>query len=140
MATWKHELSQPPTEPRALELWLQHAAGFIVFQDIRRYAKERIDPALTEDSRAAAEKAIDDTVYGLMMVIDGVTGRIANDNHAVYIDFIARLATRGDAEDGRVVSEIDLRKGDGMCMGYHGWLEDDFGEYPIAVPRPGTAS
>lgn len=65
MATWEHELVGPPSKPRALELWLQHAAGFILFE-----------------------------------------------------------------------SELDLRQGDGMCIGYHGWREGDFGKHPIAVPRP----
>lgn len=47
MATWEHELLDPPPEPRARELWLQHAAGLIVFEDVRRYAIDQIDPALT---------------------------------------------------------------------------------------------
>jgi hypothetical protein len=138
MATWQHELVDPPAEPRARELWLQHAAGFIVFEDIRRYAMERIDPALTVEARAAVQKGIDDAVYGLMMVIDGVTGGISDASHTVYIDFIVRLARRGDAETGAVLSEVDLGQGDGMCMGYHGWLEGDFGKDPIAAPRPDT--
>ncbi len=32
------------------------------------------------------------------MVIDGVAGGISNASRTVYIDFIARLATRGDSE------------------------------------------
>ena len=128
MATWQHELVDPPADPRARELWLQHAAGFIVFEDVRRYAMERIDPALTPEARAAVQKGIDEAVYGLMMIIDGVTGGIWNTNHAIYIDFIVRLATRSDAVNGDVLSEVDLGKGDGMCMGYHGWLEVDFPE------------
>ena len=136
MATWQHELVDPPTEPRSRELWLQHGAGLIFFEDVRRYAMERIDPALTGEARAAVQKGIDDAIYGLMMVIDGVSGGISNASHTVYIDFIVRLATRGDSEKGGVLSEVDLRHGDGMCMGYHGWLEGDFGKDPVAVPRP----
>jgi len=136
MATWQHELVDPPAEPRARELWLQHAAGFIVFEDIRRYATERIDPALSVEARAAVQKGIDDAVYGLMMVIDGVTGGLSNASHTLYIDFFVRLAQRGDSTADRVQSEVDLRQGDGMCMGCHGWLEGDFGEEPVAVPRP----
>ena len=34
-----------------------------------------------------------------------------------------------------VVAAIDLREGDGMCMGYHGWREGDFGKHPVAVPK-----
>jgi hypothetical protein len=129
----------PPTEPRAPELWLQHAAGFIIFEDVRRYAMERIDPALPDEARDAVQKGIDDAVYGLMMVIDGVTGGLSNTNRTVYIDFLVRLATRGDSEGG-LLSEVDLRQGDGMCMGYHGWREGDFGKDPIVVARPSTES
>ena len=136
MATWKQELVEPPTEPRARELWLQHAACLIVFEDVRSYATEKIDPALSDEVCAAVQKGIDDAVYGLMMVIDGVTGAISNPSHNVYIDFIVRFATRGDSKD--CLSEANLREGDGMCMGYHRWCEGDFGEYPIAVPRTDT--
>ncbi|MBL8891842.1 MAG: hypothetical protein JNL67_17840 [Planctomycetaceae bacterium] len=138
MATWEHELVDPPTEQRARELWLQHAAGFIAFEDIRCYAMERIDPDLTGKARTAVQKGIDDAVYGLMMVIDGVSGRISNASHTVYIDFIVRLASRSDSKAGEVQSEVDLRNGDGMCMGYHGWLEGDFGEDQVVVARPDT--
>jgi len=140
MATWQHQLVDPPTEPRARELWLQHAAGFIVFEDVRRYAMDRIDPALPEDVRAAMQAGIDDAVYGLMMVIEGVTGGLSNARHTVCIDFIARLAARDDSGDGGVLSEVDLRQGDGMCMGYHGWLAGDFGKHQVAVPQSGSAS
>src|SRR6476620_984596 len=136
MATWQHELVDPPAETRARELWMQHAAGFIVFEDIRRYAMEKIDPTLTVEARAAVQKGIDDAVYGLMMVIDGVTGGIWNSNHTLFIDFIVRLARRDDLMTGEVLSEVDLRQGDGMCMGYHGWLEGDFGKDLVAAPRP----
>ena len=138
MATWQHELVDAPTEPRARELWLQHAAGFIIFEDVRRYATERIDPALPRDVRAAVQKEIDDAAGGLMQVIDGVTGGLSNASHTVYIDFIARLASRGVSGNCDVLSEINLRQGDGMCMGYHGWLEGDFGKSPVAVPKRST--
>lgn len=29
MATWEHQLVDPPTDERAREVWLQHAAGFM---------------------------------------------------------------------------------------------------------------
>ena len=111
MATWQHELVDPPTEARDRELWLQHAAGFILFEDVRRYAMERIDPALTDEVRAAVKKGIDDAVYGLMMVIDGVTGGVSNAIHTVYIDFIIRLAARGDSKTGGVLSESHVEEG-----------------------------
>jgi hypothetical protein len=133
MATWQHELVDPPKEERARELWLQHAAGFILFEDVRRYAREQIDPSVKGKARAAAEKGIDDALYGLMGVIDGVTGRLANEKHAVYLNFVVQLVSRGKSKD-RVLQEIDLQHGDGMRMGIHGWIEGDFGKHPVALP------
>jgi hypothetical protein len=135
MATWQYELSDPPTEPRARELWLQHAAGFIVFEDVRRYAMERMELSLSNEVRDAVQKGIDDTVYGLMMVIEGVTGSLANENYSVHIDFIARLLSRKVPQGGEEQTEIDLREGDGMCMGYHGWIDGDFGEDQVAIAK-----
>jgi hypothetical protein len=114
---------------------MQHAAGFILFEDIRRYALDRIDPELPPVARAAAEKAVDDAIYGLMMVIDGVTGGVSNSSHNLYIDFIARLAARADSKDQGVVAELDLGRGEGMCMGFHGWRDGDFGTAPVASRR-----
>lgn len=136
MATWQFELFDPPADPRARELWLQHAAGFILFEDVRRYAMERMDPSLSNEVRDAVQKGIDDTVYGLMMVIEGVTGNLANENHSVHIDFIARLLSRNVPRGAEEQAEIDLREGDGMCMGYHGWIEGDFGEDQVALSKP----
>ena len=69
-----------------------------------------------------------------------MTGGLSNASHTVYIDFIARLAVRGDSGNGGVLSEVDLRQGDGMCMGYHGWLEGDFGNHSVAVPKSDSKS
>ena len=136
MSAWEHELVEGPKDPRARELWLQHAAGFIIFENVRRYAIERIDPALSEDARPAVQKGIDDAVYGLMMVIDGVSGGLSNASQTVSIDFAARLESGGDSGNDEVLMEVDLRRGDGMCMGYHGWLEGNYGEHPVAAPKP----
>jgi hypothetical protein len=136
MSTSHYELVPPPSETRSRELWLQHAAGFILFEDVRRYALEQMQPGLSAEAVAAAKKGIDDAVYGLMMVIDGVSGNLSNANQSVLIDFIVRLAQRKNADDG-LLSEVDLRQGDGMCMGYHGWIDGDYGKDPVAIERPG---
>ena len=132
MASWQLELQPPPRDDRSFELWLQHAAGRILFEDVRGYALERVDPELSPDTRAAAEKAINDAVYGLMMVIDGVSGTLGNDQQAVELSVIVKLH---DQESGET-TELDLKEGDGMCMGYHGWLEGDYGKDPVANPKP----
>jgi GNAT superfamily N-acetyltransferase len=126
------ELKSPPPDERRFELWLQHAAGRILFEDVRGYALERIDAKLSPESRAVAEKAINDTLYGLMMVIDGVTGELTSDELAVELSVAVRLVNRASRE---VTAEIDLKEGDGMCMGYHGWIAGDYGEDPVAQAR-----
>ena len=132
MSSSEFELQPYPDEPRPFQLWLQHAAGRIVFEDVRGYALERIGPKVSAEARAAAEKAIDDAVYGLMMVIDGVSGRIANDRHAVELSVAVKLLNR---EADSVIAEMDLMQGDGMCMGYHRWIDGDFGEDVVATSR-----
>lgn len=132
MSSPKLELQPCPEEPRRLELWLQHAAGRIIFEDVRSYALKRIGPQVSAEARTAAEKAIDDAVYGLMMVIDGVTGGIANDTHAVGLSVAVKLLNR---ETDGIIAEMDLMQGDGMCMGYHRWVDGDFGEDVVAKSR-----
>lgn len=134
MSTSDFELASPPSEHRARELWLQHAAGFILFEDVRRYARNKLDPKLDPGVRAAAERAIDDTLYGLMMVIDGVTGALGNDEMLVRVKVAVELVRRS-AEQEKPLEQLDLQDGDGVCMGYHGWLEGDFGRSPVAQAR-----
>ncbi|MCZ7682761.1 MAG: hypothetical protein M5U28_29790 [Sandaracinaceae bacterium] len=127
------ELAQPPGGERRRELWLQHAAGYILFRDARRYAIDRLDPDLDESARAAALRAIDDALYGLMMIADGVTGGLSNGELTVSVRLVARLERTEPDGTITLAHELDLGPpdGDGMCMGYHGWREGDFGDDPI---------
>lgn len=127
MPTWKHTLASAPQDPRRRELWLQHGAGFILFEDVREYAISRIDPSLDETARAAAIGGINDAVYGLMMVIDGVSGALRDGTRSLELDVRVRLRD-GDA----TLAELPLSDGDGMCMGFHSWLNRSFGEDPVA--------
>ena len=132
MPTWQFELASPPDEARARALWLQHAAGFLLFEDARQYARDRLDPNLSDAERAVAEKAIDDTLYGLMMILDGVSGALQNATHHVELRTQVCLV-RG--ADHALEEFVDLAMGDGMCQGFHGWREGDFGRHPVAARR-----
>jgi hypothetical protein len=135
MATDQYVLTDPPGDTRARELWLQHGAGFIIFQDMRQYAVDRIPASYDAAQREAALKGIDDAVYGLMMVIDGVTGGLSNEKLRLSLQTRVQLQTVGD---GGLVEDLDLFKGDGMCMGYHGWKEDDYGRVRPATRKGST--
>jgi hypothetical protein len=127
MATHERILTCPPSDKRNRELWIQHASGLIIFEDVRNYAIERLSDRLSEEARVAALKAIDDAVYGLMMIIDGVSGSLENDTHRIHLGVSALLTDRNNDE---TIAEINLADGEGMCMGFHGWKEGNFGTMP----------
>ena len=124
-----YKLTNPPIDQRARELWLQHAGGFIIFEDVRKYAIDQISSDTDDKTKEKIIKGIDDAVYGLMMIMDGVTGSLKNDEYSVTIENVITLERSGEK-----IQEINTFNGDGMCMGYHGWRENDFGEneiYPV---------
>jgi hypothetical protein len=132
LASSDYDLVPPPPAGRARDLWLQHAVGFILFEDVRGYARSRVDEALDANAREAALKAIDDAPYGLMMVLDGVTGALEGNSNAVRLAVAAQLNAGGEP-----IQSLDLMvEGDGMCMGFHGWREGDFGNQPLVNPQP----
>lgn len=121
-----YKLTEPPADERSKELWLQHAAGFIIFQDMRKYAIDRIPEGEEETVKQKIIAGIDDAIYGLMMMMDGVTGTLSNEEYLVRIESKILLE-----KNDELVQEINTLEGDGMCMGFHGWKEGDFGEDPI---------
>lgn len=127
MPTSEFRLSQSPDDPRQRELWLQHAMGFILIEDVRNYALQQLDPSLGEDAREAATKAINDALYGMAMVMDGVTGALQNEKQQVNLRLAVDLV---DRQNGKVIESLDLSDGDGVCMGYHGWIDGDYGGVP----------
>jgi hypothetical protein len=36
-----------------------------------------------------------------------------------------------DGDSQQTISDCDLADGDGMCMGFHGWRDGDFGQNPV---------
>lgn len=134
MATSDLRLVDPPEGERARKFWVQHAAGLIIFEDARKYAIERIGSNVDEETRKHIVAGIDDAIYGLMMIVDGVTGCLQNEHYAVTLESRVRLRDKRPGADV-VATELVLSDGDGMCMGYHGWLEGDYGSAAVAVPR-----
>ena len=119
-------LGEPPTEARALELWMQHAAGFILFEKVRAAGLATLDECASDAIRAAVKLAVDATMYALMMQIDGVTGGLRGGDRELELKFKVELR-----KDDSTVAEMDLQNGDGMCMGFDMWCDGDFGEDSI---------
>jgi len=74
-------LTSPPIGDRDRELWLQHAAGYIIFRDIKEYAVNNIPGDTDEDTKGKIICGIEDAIYGLMMMMDGVTGVLKNNEY-----------------------------------------------------------
>lgn len=122
------ELANPPSNERDRVLWMQHGAGYIIFENIRKYAIDRIPAEIDEILREAHLKAIDNTIYGMMMQMDGIFDPLENENYRLALHTHIVLY-----KDEDVIEEINTHDGDGMCMGFHGWIENDFGSDEIVV-------
>lgn len=133
MSIWDtHELEDPPEAGWQRDLWVQHAAGLIMMSDVRGRTRAELDVDLAPEARAAAEAAIDSTIYNFMMIADGVIGGIRNSERSVSVRIGVELR---DEVNDEVIQHLDLVEGDGACMGFHMWTDGDFGTAPIAKPR-----
>ena len=92
----------------------------------RDYAFERIPDGTPREQRELAEKAALDAIYGVMMLLDGVADTPIDEHHrAEYMLSLRVLSESGDAP----VEQFELAPdGDGMCMGFHGWVAGNFGK------------
>ncbi len=122
----KFPMANPPSEPRALELWMKHAAGFLLFEKVRAAGLATLEQDASSDLRTAVELAVDATMYALMAQIDGVSGGLSSADQELHLTFGVELIN-----NGATLAELDLRGGDGMCMGFHGWSDNDFGKDAI---------
>lgn len=109
-----------------LELWMQNAAGLIIFERVRAAGLATLDEKANKNIKKAVELAVDATIYALMMQIDGVSGGLRGKAGELDLTYTVKLT-----KDDSTVVEIDLRNGDGMCMGFHSWCDGDFGDKPI---------
>jgi hypothetical protein len=120
------KLTNPPDDDRARELWMQHTAGFILFRDMRDYAIKEIPDGTDKKTKSMVINGIDNAIYGLMMIMDGVVGTFGNKHYQVSLENNIVLE-----KDGEIIQKINTFYSDGMCMGFHGWLEGDFGRDDI---------
>lgn len=113
-----------PTDEHARWIKMGHFFGKTMMEEIKGRAEERIDPNISAEARMAAEKAIKDTMYGFMMLLDGVTGCDIDEEHGVEFALMARVFNSNTRE---YLEEIELApEGDGLCMGFHMWEDGEF--------------
>lgn len=116
-----------PEQPRERSLWMQHMTGALLMTEVRQRVLDELPADLSEETRAVACKAVDDTLYCLMMLVEGVVAPACDASGGIdfEVDLVGRLV---DSGTGKVLHTESLRDGDGACMGLTGWLEGDYGD------------
>ena len=94
--------------------------GHHVMESARDYALNQIPKNVSPEALAVSQQAIHNALYGMMMILDGITeNRIDNQHRVEYV-----LATRIHSH-GKTVEMIELTpNGDGLCIGFHGWVDE----------------
>ncbi len=128
--------SKWPADPHARWIEAGNTFGRHLLAAARDYAFERIPVSTLPEVRETAKRAALDAIYGMMMLLDGVTDTKLDKSHRVEYALVARVRTADQLDP---VEQFELAPdGDGLCMGYHGWVARDFGSAePGAAPNCG---
>jgi hypothetical protein len=112
--------SKWPSDPHARWVQAANTFGRHLMAAARDYAFGRIPESAPPEVREAAEKAALDAIYGVMMLLDGVANAKMDKSHRVEYALFARVRKANQPDP---VEQFELAPdGDGLCMGYHGWV------------------
>ena len=115
-----------PRDEHARWIMAGNTFGRHVMAASREYAFEQIPKSATPKERELAEKAAVDAIYGMMMLLDGVSESRIDQEHLARYVLLSRIFPSGQSEP---VDEFELAPdGDGLCMGFHAWVAGDFGK------------
>ncbi|MFM9924704.1 hypothetical protein VLK31_17050 [Variovorax sp. H27-G14] len=106
------------TDPEGRWIDAANTFGHHLMQAARDRAFARIPASATPECRDIARQAALDAIYGVLMLLDGVA-----DSDGVRYALQARVQPADTAETIELAPD-----GDGLCMGFHGWVAGDFGE------------
>jgi hypothetical protein len=121
---------------RSYEDWPQDAnrrwihAGNTFGAYLMKYVNDAVSQSIpadaTEREREIADKVCVASVFTVMEILDGFYRNDLGDNHTVDYALISRVRNK---ETYEVVESTELApEGDGLCMGFWGWREGDFGQ------------
>lgn len=107
------------------ERWIDAANifGAQLFTTAREEQISNLSESLTERERTIAVESIDNTLYAVLMMLDGVADLKLDSKHSTEYSLMQRVFD----EESKLVSEIELApNGDGLCMGFHDWKANEF--------------
>jgi hypothetical protein len=123
----KFEIGQLPEDEHAHLIHLSNAFGRLLFDVVRAPAREGAK-SIPDSCRPSVESLLDDQLYAVLQMLDGVTMPLGNDQIRAEFVLKARLRDRSDLS---AVEEVELGpNGEGFCMGFQGWRDGDFGAVP----------
>jgi hypothetical protein len=111
------------SDPHSRRIDAADTFGRHLAEGARDYALQRIHKSVSEETRAIATQAVLDALYGVMMVLEGITPNDVDAHHRIQYVLSARVRKRQEG----TVETIELSpEGDGLCMGFHRWLNQEF--------------
>ncbi len=118
---------QWPTSPHSRWVQVGNTFGRHLMAAAKEYAFDRISESVPAADREIAQRAALDAIYGMMMLLDGVADSEIDAAHRVEYVLLAHVREITESYD--TVEEFELAPdGDGLCIGFHGWVEGDFGK------------
>jgi hypothetical protein len=115
-----------PSEVHARWIRAGNTFGRHLMAAARDYAFGRIPKDTPPAQRELAEKAALDAIYGVMMLLDGVARSPIDDEHRA--EYVLSLRVLRESEEAPVERFELAPDGDGLCMGFHGWVAGNFGK------------
>jgi len=124
----KYEEWPPATQGESRRLIMAHTFGRHLMENVREHALSRIPEEASLEARALAEQAVTDTLYGFVMLLDGVFRNWIDKEYFVDYRLIGRIFEQSSDKDEPVETFDVEESGDGLCIGFHMWMEGDFGD------------
>ena len=103
-----------------------HTFGHLLFTHTLNSVIADIPQSATPEARVIATKAASDALYSVMMILEGIVGAPADQDHLIEFALIARVL--GSASPHECVEQFELAPNgaESACMGFHFWSEGNF--------------
>jgi hypothetical protein len=126
MSTYPHLAYEDWSEdPRERELLFQHAFGMHIFENVRDPVLADLPGDLATKDRELIQAAVDATIDRFLALLDNICPTSVGPNAQAWYRLSSEICLE-DAPTGETFNIVP--EGDGLNMGFAGWLENDFGQ------------
>ncbi len=103
-----------------------HTFGHLLMTHARDDALQQLPETTGAEARDIAAKAVNDALYNVMMILEGVAGVQIGGDRSLEFALVARV--RESEQPYRIVEEFELAPNgeEPACMGFHLWKDGDF--------------